>query len=154
MARHFVQRRRADLKAYLDTVTPFPEREISEQHYTLTPPYRRFMDRVLDYCRESVLDEKLETRRQRVRWWSALALLRALSSSPAAAAATLRNRSAAADGETVEQVDDEGRRAVLDLDEVSAEGIDVVPGSNTGDEENVDRQRLFALGTGSGSPCE
>ena len=145
LARHFVQRRRADLKAYLDTVTPFPEREISEQHYTLTPPYRRFMDRVLDYCRESVLDEKLETRRQRVRWWSALALLRSLSSSPAAAAATLRNRSAAADGETVEQVDDEGRRAVLDLDEVSAEGIDVVPGSNTGDEENVDRQRLLRL---------
>ena len=145
LARHFVQRRRADLKAYLDTVTPFPEREISEQHYTLTPPYRKFMDRVLAYCRESVLDEGLETRRQRVRWWSALALLRSLSSSPVAAAATLRNRSAAADGETVEQVDDEGRRSVLDLDEVSAEGIDVVPGGDTGEEESGERGRLLRL---------
>jgi len=145
LARHFVQRRRADLEAYLDTVTPFPKREIAEDHYTLTDDYRRFLDRVLDFCRESVLDETLEKRRQRVRWWSALALLRALSSSPAAAAATLRNRSASADGETVEQVDEEGRRAVLDLDEESAEGIDVVPGSETGEEDDSARERLLRL---------
>lgn len=145
LARHFVQRRRGDLKAYLDTVTPFPEREIAEKHYTLTPKYRRFLDRVLAYCRESVLDETLEKRRQRVRWWSALALLRSLASSPAAAAATLRNRSAAAGGETVEQVDEEGRRAVLDLDDETAEGIDVIPGSDTGEEEGDDHERLLRL---------
>ncbi len=145
LARHFVQRRRADLEAYLDTVTPFPKREIAEDHYTLTPEYRKFLDRVLAFCRESVLDETLEKRRQRVRWWSALALLRALASSPAAAAATLRNRSATADGETVEQVDEEGRRAVLDLDEESFEGIDVIPGSETGDEDDSDRERLLRL---------
>lgn len=145
LARHFVQRRRADLEAYLDTVTPFPKREIAEKHYTLTPDYRRFLDRVLAFCRESVLDETLEKRRQRVRWWSALALLRALASSPAAAAATLRNRSATADGDTVEQVDEEGRRAVLDLDEENAEGIDVIPGSETGDEDVGDRERLLRL---------
>lgn len=145
LARHFVQRRRGDLKAYLDTVTPFPDREIAEKHYTLTPQYRRFLDRVLAYCRESVLDETLEKRRQRVRWWSALALLRSLASSPAAAAATLRNRSATADSQTVEQVDEKGRRAVLDLDEESAEGIDVIPGSDTGEEEGSDRERLLRL---------
>jgi len=145
LARHFVQRRRADLEAYLDTVTPFPEREIAEDHYTLSPDYRRFLDRVLAFCRESVLDETLEKRRQRVRWWSALALLRALASSPAAAAATLRNRSATADGETIEQVDEEGRRAVLDLDEETAEGIDVIPGSETGEEDANERERLLRL---------
>lgn len=145
LARHFVQRRRADLEAYLDTVTPFPKREIAEKHYTLTPDYRRFLDRVLAFCRESVLDETLEKRRQRVRWWSALALLRALASSPAAAAATLRSRSATAGGETVEQVDEEGRRAVLDLDDESAEGIDVIPGSESGDEDVGDRERLLRL---------
>ncbi|MBI2895540.1 MAG: DEAD/DEAH box helicase [Deltaproteobacteria bacterium] len=145
LARHFVQRRRADLEAYLDTVTPFPKREIAENHYTLSADYRRFLDRVLAFCRESVLDETLEKRRQRVRWWSALALLRALASSPAAAAATLRNRSATADGETVDQVDEEGRRAVLDLDEENAEGIDVIPGSETGDEDAGDRDRLLRL---------
>jgi superfamily II DNA or RNA helicase len=145
LARFFVQRRRVDLEAYLDTVTPFPKREIAEKHYTMSADYRRFLDRVLAYCRESVLDETLEKRRQRVRWWSALALLRSLASSPAAAAATLRSRSATADGETVEQVDEEGRRAVLDLDEENAEGIDVIPGSETGEESAGDRDRLLRL---------
>lgn len=145
LARHFVQRRRGHLKAYLDTVTPFPDREIGEEHYTLRPAYRRFLDKVLVYCRETVLDEALEKRRQRIRWWSALALLRALSSSPAAAAATLRNRSSSAIGDTIEQVDEEGRRAVLDLDDESFEGIDVIPGSDSGEEEQPDRRRLQEL---------
>jgi len=145
LARYFVQRRRGDLKAYLDTVTPFPDREIGEEHYTLRPAYRSFLDKVLAWCRESVLDETLEKRRQRVRWWSALALLRALSSSPAAAAATLRNRSSSAEGDTVDQVDEEGRRAVLDLDDENAEGIDVIPGSDAGDEDERERRRLRDL---------
>lgn len=145
LARHFVQRRRGDLKAYLDTVTPFPDREIAEDHYTLKPAYRSFMDKVLAYCRETVLDENLEKRRQRVRWWSALALLRAISSSPAAAAATLRNRSSSADGESVEQVDEQGRRAVLDLDDENAEGIDVIPGSETGEDDDREKRRLRDL---------
>ena len=145
LARHFVQRRRGDLKAYLDTVTPFPDREIAEEHYTLRPSYRDFLDKVLAYCRETVLDESLEKRRQRVRWWSALALLRSLSSSPAAAAATLRNRSSSAEGDTVEQIDEEGRRTVLDLDDENFEGIDVIPGSDSGEENENTRRRLQAL---------
>ena len=145
LARHFVQRRRGDLKAYLDTVTPFPDREIGEEHYTLRPAYRRFVDKVLDYCRETVLDDSLEKRRQRVRWWSALALLRSLSSSPAAAAATLRNRSSSSEGDTIEQIDEEGRRAVLDLDDENLEGIDVIPGSGTGEDNERERRRLVAL---------
>ncbi|TNE43152.1 MAG: DEAD/DEAH box helicase [Deltaproteobacteria bacterium] len=143
LAKHLVQRRRGDLKAYLDTVTPFPDREIAEEHYTLKPAYRKFMDKVLEYCRETVLDETVEERRQRVRWWSALALLRALSSSPMAAAATLRNRSSAGEGETTEQVDEEGRRAVLDLDDENAEGIDVIPGSDSDEEDSSERERLL-----------
>ncbi|HHH31790.1 MAG TPA: ATP-dependent helicase [Polyangiaceae bacterium] len=145
LARHFVQRRRGDLKAYLDTVTPFPDREIGEEHYTLRPAYRRFVDKVLAYCRETVLDDSLEKRRQRVRWWSALALLRSLSSSPAAAAATLRNRSSSAEGDTVEQIDEEGRRAVLDLDDENFEGIDVIPGSDSGEDDERERRRLVSL---------
>ena len=48
---------------------------------------------MLAYARETVARPEPAARsRQRVRWWSALALLRALASSPAAAAATLRNR--------------------------------------------------------------
>ncbi len=145
LARQFVQRRRGDLMAYLDTRTPFPKREITEEHYTLVPEYRKFIDRVLRYCRDRVLDKTIEKRRQRVRWWSALALLRALSSSPVAAAATLRNRSAASEGETVDQIDEEGRRAVLDLDNDITETLDSVPGSDPGEEDQTDRETLLRL---------
>ena len=72
-------------------------------------------------------------------------MLRSLSSSPAAAAATLRNRSSSAEGDTVDQIDEEGRRAVLDLDDESLEGIDVIPGSDSGEEDEHERRRLQAL---------
>lgn len=131
LAAHFVQRRRPDIKAYLDTITPFPEREEAEDHYTLSPEYKRLFDKVLRYVRETVMDSALGRHRQRVRWWSALGLLRSLASSPAAAAATLRSRASTAQTSTVEEADEIGRRTVLDLlDDESAEGSDVTPGSD------------------------
>ena len=146
MAQHYVQRRRGDLQDYLDVETPFPEREIAEEHYSLHPDYKATLTKVLAYCRETVQDKTLDKRRQRVRWWSALALLRSLGSSPSAAASTLRNRSAGADAATEDQADDEGRRAVLDLDDETAEGMDVVPGSQfDDDEQGAARQRLLRL---------
>src|SRR5690606_28532867 len=54
-------------------------------------------------------------------------------------------RSATADAETVEQVDEEGRRAVLDLDDENAEGIDVIPGSDAGEDDTGERERLLRL---------
>lgn len=149
LAAHFVQRRRGDIQRYLDTETPFPvrAREVEdEQSYKLSEGYRRLFEKVLRYARESVLDSTLGTHRQRVRWWSALALLRSLASSPAAAAATLRSRAASADTETAEEADEIGRRTVLDLVEDEAvEGIDVTPGSDPGDEAGRDRRRLLDL---------
>lgn len=146
LARHLVQRRRGDLEDYLDTHTPFPDREIAEESYELHPEYRKVLDRVLDYTRERILDTELDQHRKRVRWWSALALLRALASSPPAAAATLRNRSASADTETVKEADEVGRRTVLDQDEESLDGIDVPPGGQADDEEDSDdRRRLLAF---------
>ena len=80
--------------------------------------------------------------RQRVRWWSALALLRSLASSPAAAAATLRNRSAPSESETVAEADELGRRTVLDLmEDESQEGVDVAPGGLTAEDEEHQRER-------------
>lgn len=144
LARHLVQRRRGDLEDYLDTHTPFPEREIGEESYELHPDYRKVLDRILDFTRERVLDPELDQHRQRVRWWSALALLRSLSSSPPAAASTLRNRSAPADTDTVEEADEVGRRTVLDQDEEALDGVDVPPGSQTEeDSDSRDRRRLL-----------
>lgn len=149
LAEHLVQRRRADIQYYLDTETPFPEREDKEEHYKLTEEYKKLFARVLRYARETVIDPEGNTHRQRVRWWSALALLRSLASSPAAAAATLRTRAATADTETPEEADEIGRRTVLDLlDDESTEGADVTPGSDTGDEEGEaqrNRKRLLDM---------
>jgi superfamily II DNA or RNA helicase len=144
LARHLVQRRRADIRSYLDTATPFPERLEAEQTYKLSEEYRRLFDRVLDYARETVRDEAGGARHQRVRWWSALALLRSLASSPAAAAATLRTRASSANTDSVVDADDVGRRTVLDLgDDDEAESVDVTPGGDAeGDEEQRNRRRL------------
>jgi len=149
LAQHFIQRRRGDIQNYLDSKTPFPKREDREDSYKLSPEYKRLFERVLDYARESVLDATGGQFHQRVRWWSALALLRSLASSPAAAAATLRNRAAQAEAENPEEADEIGRRTILDIivDE-SADGSDVTPGSDPGGEEDEgqrNRRRLLEM---------
>ncbi|RZM79123.1 helicase-related protein [Leptolyngbya iicbica] len=142
VAAHFVQRRRGDIRTYLDADTPFPTRLEAEETYALSPEYKKLFDRILNYARETVQDPDGGNRhRQRVRWWSALGLLRSLASSPAAAATTLRNRADTLDTQTPEEADEIGRRAVMDLMEDDAkEGLDVVPGSDIG-ELTTDVQR-------------
>jgi superfamily II DNA or RNA helicase len=148
LAAHLVQRRRADIRHYLDADTPFPERLEKEDTYKLSAGYKALFRRVLDYARETVADAHTGTRfRRRVRWWSALALLRSLASSPAAAAATLRSRAAVADAASPEDVDEIGRRTVLDLeDDEAAERLDVNPGADPGEGEGDGlRRRLNDL---------
>ncbi len=142
VAAHFVQRRRGDIRTYLDADTPFPTRLEAEDTYELSPEYKKLFDRILNYARETVQDPDGGNRhRQRVRWWSALGLLRSLASSPAAAATTLRNRADTLDTQTPEEADEIGRRAVMDLmDDDAKEGLDVVPGSDIG-ELTTDVQR-------------
>lgn len=138
LAQHLVQRRRSDIRNYLDTESQFPDRRETEQTYTLTAEYRDLFNEVLDFARETV--RTAEGPRQRVRWWSALGLLRSLASSPAAAAATMRTRAATADASSVEEADEIGRQVVLDLDEPE-EGMDVVPGSDAdGADSSVGRR--------------
>ncbi len=135
VAAHLIQRRRADIEHYLKTDTPFPKREEKEDTYTLHPEYRALFTRALNYAREIVRDPEGGMFRQRVRWWSALALLRSLASSPAAAAETLRNRASGLEAETVEEADEIGRRTILDpIDDEVSEGVDVAPGGDPEDE--------------------
>ncbi len=151
LAAHFIQRRRADIRSYLDTDTPFPEREDLEANYTLSPEYKRLIDKAMNYARETVKDTSGGYNRQRVRWWSVLALLRSIVSSPAAASFTLRNRAAVADAESVEEANTIGRRTVLDLmDSDTTEGIDLVPGGDFEEEkeeqgEHKLRRRLLEM---------
>lgn len=153
VAARFIQRRRADIKQYMSETTDFPAREDAEASYRLSSEYRKLLTRVLAYAREVIQDERGGKRRQRVRWWSALALLRALASSPAAAAATLRNRNTSADAESPEEADAIGRRQVLDLEDSDAlEAMDVVPGSDPGDEEPAEPAQAVAERPASADP--
>lgn len=143
VAQHLVQRRRGDVRDFMEQTT-FPDREETEETYTLSADYRKLFNNILTYARERVLTDDGSQQRQRVRWWSALALLRSLASSPAAAAATLRSRSNTADATSVDEIDQRGERAVLDLDDDSAEIIDVAPGAQEGDDQpDSDRERLL-----------
>src|SRR5207248_10149057 len=45
LASHFVQRRRADIRRYLDAETDFPDREVKERTYRLSVPYRQLLER-------------------------------------------------------------------------------------------------------------
>ncbi len=142
LAAHLVQRRRADIEHYLDADTPFPQRQEAEETYKLHPDYQGLFRRALEYARETVRDTEGGTFHQRIRWWSVLALLRSLASSPAAAVDTLTSRSGGADAETENEVDAIGERTVMDaLDDAASEGVDVAPGSEIEEQEDARSRR-------------
>lgn len=149
IAQYFIQRRRADIENYLKEKTVFPKPESKELHYNLSEPYRELFDQALDYAREIVSDKTGSQHRQRVRWWSALALLRALASSPAAAAATMRNRSATLETKSVLEADELGRRLIMDIDDRdTTDASDILPGSDSSfetDENTLSRRKLLAM---------
>ncbi len=91
---YFVQRRRQDLKEEWGTNgADFPDRETREATYTLGGDWGELFNDVLAYARELVRRSASESKfRQRMSWWAALALLRCVSSSPAAASASLRTK--------------------------------------------------------------
>ena len=142
LARHLVQRRRGDIRHYLETDTAFPERKDKEATYGFSPAYRALFDDILSFAREYVTEDG-EQRRRRVRYWSALALLRCVSSSPASAASTLRSRSTADEAEA-DEVDEVGRRTILDQsDDDDTVPIDFSPGSKVEEDPDPTRRRLL-----------
>ena len=93
LAKHFVQRKRADVEKWLGEDTPFPTREAFEVAYALTPAYAAFYDDMLGFARKLVSgDAAVGGRRMRAHYWTALALLRGVMSSPAAGATMLTTR--------------------------------------------------------------
>ncbi|MEU0406235.1 helicase-related protein [Streptomyces griseorubiginosus] len=145
LAQHFVARKRADVRQYLtkedgladDSLaerTAFPsDRYFKDETYKLSPEYRALLDDAIAYASERVEEAGGQGRREaRIAWWSAIALLRSLVSSPRAAAQTLTTRSAAAIAASAEEADKLG--APLNSDSPgndALEGIDVAPGAET-----------------------
>jgi superfamily II DNA or RNA helicase len=148
---HVIQRRRQDVEKWLGSETPFPERKSEERRYELAGDYLKLFNDVLDYCRETVeAGRQLRAPQQRVRHWAAIALLRCLLSSPAAAAAVLDARAdrmadLAADDETQDDVDRTYRPQVLDAlnDEEAGDYAPTGPLEDAGAEwSDPERRRL------------
>ncbi|HFS0969411.1 TPA: helicase-related protein [Pseudomonas aeruginosa] len=116
---HLVQRRRIDISEWQDS-TRFPQRETAEKTYQLSGSWGTLFNDVLDYARELVREaEGLDTLHQRLNWWAALALLRCISSSPAAAIRALQTRLKRAEGES-------GACDTTQLAEIESIGINTV----------------------------
>lgn len=152
LSRHFVQRRRGDVSDFLGEKTPFPRRETAERTYRLGNDYQRLLTSVLAYAQDVVNEAQgMSGFRQRVHWWAALALLRCVSSSPAAAAAALRTRAPATDEPDSDPhaVDRLAAGLVLDVDAVDeATQDDSAPGVDTtadAAESGSERRRLLEL---------
>lgn len=98
LSKHFIQRRRPDVKRWLGEDTPFPERDpwpapSGEHPYIFSDAYRAFYADVYDFARGLVESaDTLTGWKRRMRFWSALALMRCVTSSPAAAEASLLRR--------------------------------------------------------------
>ncbi len=112
LAKRFVQRKRADVEKWLDEDTPFPKREAFEWSYDLSPSYAAFFDEILDFARKLVAPSKTAPgQRQRVQYWTALALLRGVMSSPATGIEMLNTRLS---GLTLNEEQDVGAEALLE----------------------------------------
>lgn len=146
LGNYFVQRRRLDLKEEWGTEgADFPDRETREATYTLSGDWGQLFDDVLSYARalveRSVGESKL---RQRMSWWAALALLRCVSSSPAAASASLRTKlfnlqsgadaaAAPSDDELADDLEAMATLAVLDGAEEELSAEEAAPGADLAD---------------------
>jgi superfamily II DNA or RNA helicase len=92
LARFFVQRKRADVARWLGEETPFPTREAFEWPYELSPGYARFFEQILDFSRRLITPDPVRGGLRKVQYWTALALLRGVMSSPAAGIEMLNTR--------------------------------------------------------------
>ena len=147
LTRHFVQRRRPDIEEWQDSRI-FPERLTAEVTYKLTGAWGNLFGDVVDYARELVVRaEGMGLRQQRMNGWAALALLRCISSSPAAAVNALRTRLSAGDfpvedGEAdniLDEIERQAQERVMDGSDDSLSSDDMEPAARTEDNERLNQ---------------
>ncbi len=100
LARHFVQRKRENIAQWMDERTPFPKRTAIDFPYELTGAYQSLYDEMLLYTSKMMARATGTENQKRFRYWTALALLRGVMSSPSAGALMLENRIGAKADET------------------------------------------------------
>ncbi len=127
IAEHFIQRRRADVRQWASENTVFPSRESKEILYDLATMQQSVFEEILGFAR-GIVTSDAPARRRRVSYWTALALLRGVTSSPAAGAAMLRARLERLSGDEISDASDDDADApspVHDSDLLHGAGVDI-----------------------------
>lgn len=101
---HFIQRRRIDIRKFLNEVTLFSERIPGEVAYELSNDYAILFDKMVAFARDIVKETDVSQFRQRLKYWAALGLLRGVMSSPHAGITMLRNRAFRTDETAAEEL--------------------------------------------------
>lgn len=129
LAQHFVQRKRADIRHYLDQDTEFPDdRKFKDETYLLSPAYRALLDDALAHVRGRLRAE-IGLERHKT-WFNAISMMRAIVSSPEAAYRTFTSASAVSRATDEAEAETIGAAVTRDwADAEQAEGIDVSPGA-------------------------
>ncbi len=92
LAKYFVQRKRGDVEKWMGEETPFPKRESIEWAYDLSMLYAMFFEQILEFAKKLIAPDASKAGPRRVQYWTALALLRGVMSSPAAGIEMLKTR--------------------------------------------------------------
>jgi superfamily II DNA or RNA helicase len=122
LSAHMVQRKRAEVIASAGEGRHFPRKLTSQREYPFHTAYKRFFHDALSLCLE--LLQAGPDGVPALRWWSALGLIHAISSSPAAAQQALAGRAASLHAQLDADAQlDQAQRATLDTAEDDAEEI-------------------------------
>lgn len=146
LAKHFVQRTRADIVKDWEGEHCFPTRESSDKTYRLSSAYSELFDKTYEFCTEIIRSsDELMQHKRRVRYWGALALLRCVMSSPAAAIAALQSRQEAL---ATEDEDIEFRDFVFESDDDRTNDSQPTPPMEATEAtlSQTDRRKLRNLG--------
>lgn len=92
LARHFIQRKRGDVEKWMGEDTPFPNRDAFEADYSLSLGYRTLFEEMLDFAKQLISVDPGKAGQRKIQYWTALALLRGVMSSPAAGVEMLNTR--------------------------------------------------------------
>ena len=92
LARHFVQRKRADVEKWMGEDTPFPDRDTIEWNYDLSAEYADLFNEVVEFARKLVSPGETGGKAKKTHYWTALGLLRGVVSSPGAGVKMLTTR--------------------------------------------------------------
>lgn len=91
LSKHFIQRKRENIRKWLSEETPFPERDTKEIAYKLSADYKNFFTDAQAFAR-GLTQGAEQHKGLKGKYWAALALLRGIMSSPAAGLEMLKGR--------------------------------------------------------------